>query len=67
MAVADDMDMRARLARPSARQDQMVDAAEEEFEPVVVEAHAEAVSDQARGHGVEHPAQDEERRCPAQC
>ena len=41
------------LARPSARQGELVGAAEEEFEAVVVEAHAEPVSDQVRGHGVE--------------
>ena len=37
-------------------------AADEDVEPVVVEAHAQAMADQARGHGVEHLAQREAAR-----
>ncbi len=33
--------------------------ADEDVEAVIVEAHAQAVADQARGHGVEHLAQAE--------
>ena len=62
VAVVDDVDMGARLARPPARQGQVAGAAEEEFEAVVIEAHAEAVADEARGHGVEHPLQGEAAR-----
>jgi hypothetical protein len=33
--------------------------AEEAFEPIVVEMHAQSMADQARGCGVKHPAQNE--------
>ena len=36
--------------------------AEEAFEPVVEDAHAQAMPDQSRGHGVEHAPQDEAAR-----
>ena len=61
MAVVDDMDIGAGRAGPSARQGQDAGAAEEEFEAVVVDVDAEPVPDEARGHGVEHAAQDEAR------
>ena len=34
-------------------------AAEIDLEPIVIQAHPQAVADQARGHAVEHLAQDE--------
>lgn len=45
-----------RLA-PAQRQDRR--AAEEAFQPVIEEAHAQAVTDQAGRHGVEYLPQDE--------
>ena len=33
--------------------------AQEAFEPVIIEMHAQAMTDQTRGRGVENPAQDE--------
>jgi hypothetical protein len=32
------------------------------FEPIIVKAHAQAMADQARGHRVEHPLEDEPAR-----
>ena len=59
MAVVDDMRIGSRLACAPARQGQVMGSAEEEFEAVVVEAHADPVTDEARGHRVEHAAQEE--------
>ena len=36
--------------------------AEEAFQPVIIEPHAQAVADQARGHRIEHPLEDEAAR-----
>jgi hypothetical protein len=43
----------------TARQRQHRRAAEEAFDPVVVEAPAQVMADQPRRHGVEHAAQQE--------
>jgi hypothetical protein len=37
-------------------------AAQEAFEPVVEDAHAQAMADQPRRHGVEHAPQNESAR-----
>jgi hypothetical protein len=49
-------------ARPAARQRHLVRAAEMDVEPVVMQPDAQAVADQARGHAVEHLAQDKAAR-----
>ena len=47
----------APIRDPAARQGQNRRAAEQALQPIVVEAHAQSVSDQARWHRVEHVAQ----------
>jgi hypothetical protein len=46
-------------AARAARQRHQVRRAEEDLEPVVVDADAQPVADEARGHGAEHLAQHE--------
>jgi hypothetical protein len=40
--------------RPTAAQRHQRRRAEKAFQPIVVEAHAQAMADQARGHRIEH-------------
>ena len=59
MAVVHDLIVSpVRMGAP-ARQGEQMAAADEDVEAVVVEAHAQTMADQARGHGVEHLAQAE--------
>ena len=62
VTVVDDLVVPAVRVRPPARERHQVGAAEEHLEPIVVEADAQAMADQARGHGVEHLAQREAAR-----
>jgi len=57
--VVDDVAVLAGGVRPPAAQRHQRRRAEEAFEPVVVEAHAKAMTDQARGHRIEHFSEDE--------
>ena len=61
MAVVDDVRAPAAPAAgcPAPRQGEDRRGAEEAFQPVVVEAHAQAVADEGGGHGVEDVAQAE--------
>ena len=59
VAVVDDMGAAAVAVAAAARQGHQMRAAEEDLEPVVVEAHPQPVADEARGHGVEDPAEHE--------
>ena len=59
MPVIDDLVVLARGMGPPARQRHEMGAADEDIEPVIVEAHPEPVSNQARGHGVEYLAERE--------
>ena len=60
VAIINDVSMLAtgRL-RPAAGEAEHVAGAEEALEPVIVEAHAQALTDQPGRHGIEHLAQDE--------
>ena len=58
MPVIDDMPMFAAGMSPPTGLGQLMGTAEIDFEPVIVEAHPQPVADQARGHTVEHLAQD---------
>jgi len=57
--VADDAVVAAIRPRAPARQGDEMRAADEHVEPVVVEAHAQPMADEARGDRVEHLAQPE--------
>jgi GNAT superfamily N-acetyltransferase len=59
MAVVDDMGAAAITVAATAGQRHQRCAAEEDLKPVVVEPHAEPVTDQPRGHGVEDAPQHE--------
>ena len=52
--VIDDVAVLAVGVRAAAAQRHQRRRAEKAFEPVVVEAHAQAMADQARGHRIEH-------------
>ena len=62
MMIADDAVVAAVRVGASARQGGKRRAADEDVEPVVVEAHAEPKTDKARGDRVEHLAQPEPSR-----
>ena len=62
MAIVDDLVVLAGWRGPPARQRHEMRAADEDVQPIVEEAHPEAVTDQARRHGVEHLAQREAAR-----
>ena len=49
------------IAAP-ARQGRQMRAAEEDFDPIIVNARLRPVADEARGHGVGHPPQHEAAR-----
>ena len=59
VAVVDDMGAAVVAVAAAARQGHQMRAAEEDLEPVVVEAHPQPVTDEARGHGVEDVPQHE--------
>lgn len=59
MPIVDNMTVLAGGMRPPARQGRQLGPTDEDREPVVVEAHPEAMTDQARRHGVEHLAKHE--------
>ena len=54
MAVIDHMAMLAAGMRPAAAQRHQRRRAKKAFEPIVVQAHAQAMANQARGHRIEH-------------
>ena len=62
MAVVHDLIVPAIGMGSPARQFEQRGPAQEQRKAVVVEAHAQAMPDQARGHGVEHLAQGEAAR-----
>ena len=51
MPIVDDVPVLAGHVRPAARQGRQFGPADEDRQPVVMEAHPEAVTDQARRHG----------------
>lgn len=57
--VVDDVAMLAAGVRATAPQRHQRRSAKEAFDPIVVKPHAQPVTDQARGHRVEHLAKDE--------
>lgn len=59
VSVIDDLIVLARRGGPAALQHHEMRAANEDVQAIVVETHAQAVADQARGDGVEHLAQRE--------
>ena len=59
MAVVDDMATAVGSVAAAARQGHEMRGAEEDLDPVVVDAHLQPMADQARRHGVEDPAQHE--------
>jgi len=59
MSVIDDLVVLVRGVDPPTRQRHEMGAADEDIEPVIVEAYPEPVSDQARGHGIEYLAERE--------
>ena len=59
LPIVDDVHVLAGRMRPAARQGRHLGPADEDRQPVVMEAHPEAVTDQARRHGVEHLAEKE--------
>src|SRR6202049_5408240 len=63
MAIVDDMAMFAVWQRSPAPQGDDVGGALEAFEPVVIETHAQPVTDQAGGNRVKHLAQGEGAGC----
>ena len=60
--VIDDVAVLAVGMRAAATQRHQRRRAEEAFEPVIVEPHAQPMADQTRGHRVEHPLEDEAAR-----
>ena len=59
MPIVDDLVVLAQGVGPPAQQRQEMDAADEDIEPIIVDAHPEPVSDQAGGHGIEYLAERE--------
>ena len=57
--IVDDMVALAAGLTPSATNRHHGRRAQEAFEPIIIEMHAQSMADQTRGRGVEHPAQDE--------
>src|SRR5262245_19224378 len=57
--IVDDMVTLAAGLTPSAADRHDGRRAQEAFEPIIIEMHAQSMAEQTRGCGVEHPAQDE--------
>jgi uncharacterized Zn-binding protein involved in type VI secretion len=62
VAIVDDVGTAAIAVAAAARQGDHVRPAEEDLEPVVVDAHPQPVADEPRRHGVEDPAEHEAAR-----
>src|SRR5882724_5504460 len=59
MPAIDNMAVLAAGMRPPAAQAHQWRRAEEAFEPIIIEAYAQPMADQARGHRIEHFSEDE--------
>lgn len=67
VSIIDDMSMLAIGAGAAARQRHELCTADEDVKAIVVEPHAQAVTDQSGRNGVEHLAQGEATRGGAHC